>query len=40
MHVAFGRFEFGIAQIAPENTSHAEFVRLGKCFRDFPNLPG
>ena len=40
VHVALRRFEFGIAQIAPQDTGHAQFVRLRESVRDLGNLSG
>src|SRR6266550_4435345 len=38
MHVAFRGLEFRIAQIAPEDTGHSQFVRVSKRVRDFGDL--
>src|SRR5688500_6519884 len=38
MHIAFSSFEFRVAKITPEDTSHPEFMSLGKSFTDLGNL--
>ena len=38
VHVAFGSFEFRVPQITPEDTSHPQFVSVGKGIRDFRYL--
>src|SRR5437870_13553932 len=39
MHVAFRGFEFRVAQIAPKDAGHSQFMSLGKRLADFHNLP-
>src|ERR1700750_1807981 len=39
VHVAFRSFELRIAQVTPENTSHAELVRLRKSLANLGDLP-
>ena len=39
VHVAFGRFELRVAQIAPENRSHSNLVRVGERAADLYDLP-
>src|SRR6185503_1736440 len=39
VHVAFRSFELRIAQVAPENTSHTELMRLREGLADLGDLP-
>ena len=38
MHITLGSFEFRVAEITPEDASHAQLMRVRKRFGDFLNL--
>ena len=38
MHITFRGFEFGIAQITPENAHHSQFMSVGERLCDLSNL--